>query len=286
MTIPFKGGIYSESERNSKLVTDIDKFKDRYIDSDPLNNITVRFPGFSFETFDRNFFILLSKSVKIDFNIRWEMKADYLSFDFYNSTIYWPLLLWLNNVPVMEEFTRELGHIYVPSWESILELTQFKDNDNKLHPYKEPEETNFENIKYYKKYPLNAREINLIASNANLRDTTSAVSTTTETVEREDIFTLDSTNISNKYIDLLEIPNNTSSITLYLNNYSISQRFGYDYTLVANGDNELRRISWKYSDILENSPGSQIPISAGMRNFIKVSDTLKIKYLTTTITIG
>lgn len=282
----FKAGIYSESERNSKLVTDIDKFKDRYIVSDPINNITVRFPGFDIRTFERNFFILLSKSVKIDFNVRWESRPDYCSYDFYKSTIYWPLLLWLNNVPVIEEFTKELGHIYVPSWESILELTRYKNNDSKLHEYSENEPINNEIIKYYKKYPLNAREINLINSNINLRDTTSSVNIITEIVEREDIFNLDSTNISNKYIDLLEIPNNTSSITLYLNNYSISQRYGYDYTLVANEDDELRRISWLYKDVLENSPGSQIPISAGMRNFIKVGDIIKVKYLTTIVTIG
>lgn len=77
-------GIYEQSLRNTKITTDLDNFRNRYLDVDVKNNIRVTFPSFDIRTFDRNYYTILSRSRKVDFiSPRWKMRPDFTSFDFF-----------------------------------------------------------------------------------------------------------------------------------------------------------------------------------------------------------
>ena len=94
--------------------------------------------------------------------------------------------------------------------------------------------------------------------------------------EKTESITLTVTDIKNKYIDLQHVPTNASTISLRLNNLSINQRYNYDYTLIHNGSNELKRISWNSSDIITNS--SNPTIVANMANYLRIGTVVKLTY--------
>lgn len=273
--------IIQTSRRNSKITTDIDTFKDRYIDSDKNNNITVTIPSFDTRTFEKSYFILLSNSERVKFKQRWSMRPDYTSFDIYNTTIYWQLLMWINKTMTIEEFDN-FETILVPHMTSILELAKYRDVNKSLIPITEDVNTSRKINKYYKKYPLDSRELYNIVSKIELGASTSSISKQVISEQRSETFTLTQQDITNKYVDLLDEPSNASSLSMYYNNLNkLSLKYNYDYTLTYDDNNNLIRISWNVNDIIENNENEiSLPQSVGLRSFVAEGDTLKVNYIT------
>lgn len=278
-----ESSIKTESKKNSKLVTDIDNFRNKYVDIDYDNNIEVIFPSFDVLTFDRNYFMLLSASRRVKFKSRWYMRPDYVSYDMYNTTIYWPLIMYINNIFSREDFV-DLDSILIPPYTSIFQLYSNRLVDKKITPIQETVDETFSN-QFYKKYPLDSREQNIIDTQNELNNFSKESVYGVYTTEKTETITLTIDNIKNKYIDLQHEPVNSSTLALKLNSLSILQRYNYDYTLISNEQNEFKRISWKTSDIIENS--SNTSIVSNMVNYLRVGTifnityTVSIKYLLT-----
>lgn len=273
--VSIEASIKTEAARNAKLSTDIDNFRNRYVDFDSNNNIEVIFPSFDILTFDKNLFILLNQSEEVKFKTRWYMRPDYVSFDYYKTVIYWPLIMYINNVYTIEEFV-DFETILVPPYTSIFQLFNDRTIDKNILPLQEKVVSDPKVNQFYKKYPLDLIELQNLAANEAILGFENQDVLAIHNAEKTEIITLTAEHIANKYVDLAREPASTSSVTLSLNNLNIAQRYNYDYTLKYNGNNSLRRISWKPSDVLESSGLGNIYSS--MVNYLRVGTVMKIKY--------
>lgn len=272
---PIEASIKTEAIRNSKLATDIDNFRNVYVDVDKINNVEVKFPSFDILTFERNFFSLLNSSEEVAFRSRWYMRPDYTSFDYYNTTIYWPLILFVNNVFCREEFV-DFETILVPSFQSIFQLFSDRQVDKNIIPLVEEVPENTKINQFYKKYPLEIMELQRLEAEKRLTGIGQVQSLGIYNTEKTEVRTLTSQDILNKYIDLTREPSNPSGITLKLNNFSIVQKYNYDYTLIPNNNDEMIRISWKNSDIISNSTNTTL--ISNMGTYLRVGSVLRITY--------
>jgi hypothetical protein len=272
--VSLEASIKTEAKKNAKLVTDIDNFRNRYVDSDFENSIEVIFPSFDILTFDKNYFSVLSTCRRVKFKSRWYMRPDYVSFDMYNTTIYWPLILYINNIYTREDFIN-LDSILIPPYSAIFKLYTSRTVDKKLINIQEIPDETFTN-QFYRTYPMDAKEFEGIDSDNALTNSEKQSDYGVYNTEKSESITLTVNDIKNKYIDLQHIPTNASTISLRLNNLSINQRYNYDYTLIYNGSNELKRISWNSSDIITNS--SNPTIVANMANYLRIGTVVKLTY--------
>ena len=280
--------IRNEALRNSKITTDIEYFRDRYIETDNELQLSVTLPGFDIRTFDKNLFLLLSQCELVPFKSRWNMRPDYVSFDTYGIEIYWPMLMYINNAFLIEEFT-EYENILVPPRSSILELATHRDVDKRLLPLLEPKKLNIKAIQFFKNYPYSDNLKNKRNAIQALNLSSSSETLTTEAVsEAITISTIiDSTALSRQYIDLPHVPDNLSNLEVYYNNIRIALKYNFDYTLISTDSNELKRITWNVNHILltRNDADASINSGTGIRRLLKVNDTLTIKYSITTYNI-
>lgn len=277
--------IRSIANRNSKISTDIDNFKDRYIDIDGPLELSVILPGFDIRTFDKNLFLLLAQSDQIDFNVKWEMRPDYVSYEYYGIEIYWPLIMYVNGCFLIEEF-KNFDKILVPPRAAITELGRYREVDKSILPLLEPEKINIKAIQFFKNYPysgkLNQKSIadeNL----TNLNDTTSTTSPVVTTTSQLLTFTINSENIENGYIDLPTSPDSITSLFIYYNNFKIPLKYNFDYVLTFDSNNENRRIAWDKNIIIavKEKFDSAVNNNTGLRRLIKLNDILTVKYTNT-----
>jgi hypothetical protein len=280
--------IYQDAIRNCKISTDIETFRDRYIETDSSLGLSVTLPGFDIRTFDRNLFLLLSQCELVTFKSKWEMRPDYVSFEYYGIEIYWPLIMYVNNCFLIEEFA-DFESILIPQREAINELSRHRDVDKKLLPLLEPKKENVKAIQFFKNYPYSDKLKNKKMAQAALSLSTSSETIITEPVStiHQVEFTMDVDILSNQYIDLPHIPDSLSNLSIFYNNFRIALKYNFDYTLIATDDNELSRISWNPNHILlsRNDNDSSINSNTGIRRLLKLNDTLTIKYSVTTYSI-
>lgn len=152
--------IRHEAKRNAELATNIDNFRSRYKESSYDDTIDVTFPAGNIKTLDKNFFRLLAGSNLVPFETRWHQRPDYVSLDFYNTPIFWQMILYLNRVPSIEDF-RDLEDIYVPPYGLIIDVMRDRISKTELVDLDEVE-GNHSEARYFKIYPLDEREKKII----------------------------------------------------------------------------------------------------------------------------
>lgn len=108
--------IEDEARQFSKLPTSLDNYGDRY------KTVGGRyiFPSLTLWTIEKNLFYLLRNSVEKDFEPKYKMKPDYLSFDEYGTVVLAPLLMFVNSIPCIEDFN--LVTVVIPSFHSIVDI--------------------------------------------------------------------------------------------------------------------------------------------------------------------
>lgn len=153
--------IKQEAKRNAKLATNLDNFRSRYMDKSDDGELKVIFPAAEIYSFEKNFFVLLANSKKVTFKPEWNQRPDYLSKEYYGNVIFWPLLLFVNRINSIEDFTG-LDEVLIPSFDLLLEIVKDKipyDNITSLE-----EDFKLSEARYYKIYPLDERELATIES--------------------------------------------------------------------------------------------------------------------------
>lgn len=113
-----------EARKLANLSVDPDKFRRQYISRD--GDYKIQFVSPLYTTYEKHRFYLLSKSIKVKLDHKYWYRPDSLSKDVYGVTSMWQLLMLLNNVMSIDEFSLE--EVLIPSYDSILEIS--KDNKN------------------------------------------------------------------------------------------------------------------------------------------------------------
>ena len=110
-----------EARQQRRSPFDISKMSDRFKTSNGLFS----FDSPSLETIEKNLYFLLRQSTVKEFERKYRFRPDYLSYDEYGTPILDKLLMYVNNVQTVENFT-DLQEVIIPSKGSIVEM--LKDN--------------------------------------------------------------------------------------------------------------------------------------------------------------
>lgn len=270
--------IKSEVRHNILMPTDIDNFKNRYIEKDEKLNLSVVFPSYSIKTFDNLYYYLLERSKYIPFNPRWEMRPDYTSFDYYDTTVYWGLILYINNVACIEDFVN-FTKILIPPKEIVFDLYRHKDvlPNQPISVFEDKEYTNHM-IKFYKSYALSDYEYMLRTAHEALTESNKTPQyQTKQVVVKQVMESIPQSIVDDKYIDLKHIPASTNSIKLLIKGYSIPRIYGYDFILDYTPNNELKRIIWDPDRLIIDG---QL-VTSNMNEILRAGDKIEVSYVTT-----
>ena len=222
----------------SLVSSDGDNYRNAYKTTELQPNgdiVSIVFTAPSFAIFDKYRFYILQHCKLKDMTIRHKYRPDYLSYDEYGTTNWWQLLLYINDIPTIQEFDRE--KILVPTLECIGTL--------------ESEATSMRNVNNINEDHLNNNQKAILYSphtyktNITLTDTIKALtekpSSIADRMKREE-FLMDISTLRLRYIDL-EYPAIENSINLVVRgkpNYI----YGKHYLLTSSTGNIMNRITW------------------------------------------
>jgi len=159
--------VKTEAKRNASLSGDLDKFRQLYREVDGLSEVI--YPSYRVLPFEINLFLLLSESARVDFQPKWQQRPDYASYDFYGSAIFWPILLYVNQVQSIEDF-KDIDKLLVPSYNLILDLTREKLKIEEMETIKAPTLFQENAARLYKVYPLDKKDVDKLAAKTRLED--------------------------------------------------------------------------------------------------------------------
>ena len=108
--------IDAEAKKNKIIPINIDYMGVRYRTTD--NKFI--FPSPAFWLVEKNLFFLAANSVKKQFDQKYIMRPDYLSYDEYDTVILAPLLMYVNRVFSVEDFN--LNEVIIPEMSYIVEI--------------------------------------------------------------------------------------------------------------------------------------------------------------------
>ena len=75
-------------------------------------------------TIEKNLFYLLKNSKEVDFEPKYKMRPDYLSFDEYGTVVLAHLLMYVNYIYCLEDF--DLNTVIIPSFQAIVDIASDK----------------------------------------------------------------------------------------------------------------------------------------------------------------
>jgi hypothetical protein len=108
--------IDSESRQRANLPTDIDFMEDRY----KTINGHYSFPSPSLWTIEKNLFYLLKNADEVTLQRQYYMRPSYLSYDQYNTVALAYLLMYVNQVQCVEDFT--IDTVVIPTFSAIIDI--------------------------------------------------------------------------------------------------------------------------------------------------------------------
>jgi len=132
--------INEEALISSRLATDIDSFRRRYTmkEISDTEEILIQFVAPKIICLEDYRFFLLQNSRTEILQSKYYFRPDYLSYDEYDTTNLWNLLMFINDIPTLEEFNKE--NVLIPSRSSIMKIAKdvvLKDPVNELVPLNE-----------------------------------------------------------------------------------------------------------------------------------------------------
>jgi hypothetical protein len=110
--------IDEEAKRQLRSPLDFEKFGQRF----KTDNNYYSFPDPNLQTIDKNLFYLLRNSQEVEFESKYKYRPDYLSYDYYGTTILWDLLMYINGVFTLEDF--DLQTVVIPSLQAVTFILQ------------------------------------------------------------------------------------------------------------------------------------------------------------------
>jgi len=275
--------IAMESKKNASLISDLDNLRKKYIDRDPDTNISISFPSAEVEILNISLHKLISESEVVEFKNSWNQKPYDFCVDHYNSGLYWPIIMFVNNILSVEEF-KDLDTILAPSMSSLIDLMRLRTFESKKEELQATSEitskTDLVFLDFLTQDPGSSK-VNAEKYKTSTKEKYKSMEDYVDVIilqENTELITLSQTDINNKCIQLLKQPINSTSVSMFVDGFNTPQRYGYDYVLNKKSGTDKRiLISWSRDDPNISKGG------IGMENIFSVGMKVKIIYKFETI---
>jgi len=255
-----KPNLYVQSILNSSLSYDLDKLRTRYIERN--KNLTLILPSFEISVFEKNLFIMRYYSKKYNFIESWNMRPDYTSYDFYKTTILWPLILFTNKIMNIEEY-KNLDYVLIPNKDIILDLIRSRPAPDEIIDITKEYGTEpppflekcYDNYLSGKKTIEDFTEKELDEYIKKLKEEFEIGEKKEEKKEEKTIIEkteegfLTSKEIENKEIKIKFKPVNESSVKFFVGIFNVMQNYGKDYVCIP----DKKIITWKEEILYKKS---------------------------------
>jgi hypothetical protein len=191
------------------------------------------------------------------------MRPDYLSYDEYGTVTLWPLLLFINNVSSIEEFT--LPSVIIPTYASILQISRFNElNVNPVDLDSQAQEPSRE-----EQIVLYTNKIAPVLQDQN-STSDSLIQQPEDPVfyirRRIDLTLID---IQNQHVDLALVPI-IESLSLRILDQNFAPIYDTHYTVKERPDGVQRRMSWSDEDN---------PDGIGLVDILSEGSVLEVQYV-------
>lgn len=245
--------IQYESSLLSQNELDIDKLRKRYLKKD--SDIGVYFVSPYLLAYEKYRQYLLKNSVLEPLSPIYYYRPDYLSFDLYGSTMFWTVILYINNISCIEDFNVE--EIYLPSFSAINLLSELKENENAVIDLDEIDSRKIIWPKMYVPTERPKQESQPIP-----------VETVSLNTYKREQFTISISDITNEYVVLSQEPL-IESIVVRLKDQIVVPLYGVHYIAKLDEDLNSWVISWSDADTQSGS---------GLNDIILLNSILEVQY--------
>lgn len=231
----------TEAELLSTVNSDIDRYRGKYkTKEDQVNGdvINISFVSPTFKIFDDYRFFILQNCTKKKVSLSNMYRPDYVSYEEYGTTNWWQLLMYINNIPSLDQFTKE--EILVPNKDCIYKLEEMASKGLEFKDFNEDSKANKTNALLYV-LPVEKTKLETTLSELTRTEPSSeSVDSSSDRFKRED-FVMDIPTLRLRYIELEHEPINNSIILIIRGkpNYT----YGKHYQLV-DGSKGKNRITW------------------------------------------
>ena len=250
--------IQSESALLSSNNLDIDKLRRKYVKRD--SDIGVYFVSPYLLAYEKYRQYLLKNSNLRQLISKYYYRPDYLSYDVYGTTMFWTILLFINNVPSIEDFT--IDEVYIPSYSSINTLSDLRVDESAVFDL---DQANSYRVKWPKLYvPMNQPVIN-----SNPVETSVSLAPYVR-----DKFNIGLSDITNQYVILSSEPL-IESIVVRLQNQIIVPLYGVHYIVTLDESLGKYIVDWSEADT---------PDGSGLKDVILLNSIIEVQYQTTSAT--
>ena len=235
MTMPYTKKIDDEARILSKFPDDIDNFR-RFYSMKETNNeetINIRFCAPSIIALENNRFYLLANSNKKPLKPSNYYRPDYVSYEEYGTTNLWSMILFINNIPSIEEFNKE--DILVPTASSVLILSDRVAGlniDKEIVPLHTLEPKATPNL-FTQKILIPEYKDNVIQP--------PIIPTPSISFVREPLYTVDVVTVRERYVNLTYEPL-PSTVTIKTEG-GTNYLYGKHYTIIK-GNKGYNRLTW------------------------------------------
>lgn len=234
-------GIGTESYNAICVNSDVDYYRYKYRDYEEQidgSRIDVSFVSPVFSVYERYKFCLLKSSHILQMKNEWMYRPDYISYEYYNTTAWWQLIMWINDVKSIEYFNIE--NVIVPTQDAVTLLqnesyssgTYIDINEDKKH---------FKTLFSIYKPAINSLNNNKF-NNVTLTELTSDI----KTVQKQaclETFVMDIPTLRLRYVDLKNVPIESSLKVIVEPCIPILTKDKH-YSIVQNSDGLMSRLTW------------------------------------------
>lgn len=261
-------GIGHEAGVMSSVSSDVDLYRYKYRESElqsDQSTVDISFVSPIFSVYEKHRFTLLRYSTIEQMTPRWKYRPDYLSYDKYETTAWWQLLLWINDVKSIEYFTKE--RVIVPSIDVLsaiqneayftggyIDINEDKKHKKTLYTLYLNPINNLEEIKKSSPpQPNTLKELTKSNSEEDIRFV-------------REVFNLTIPMLRLRYIDLKSVP--VESSIKMIANCRPNLIYNKHYKLIEDNNKARRRITWD-PEIINN---------AGLLFKLRENDSLEVQY--------
>lgn len=253
----------TEANLLSTLNSDVDRFRDRYhTHEDQINDrrISISFVSPTIFLYDVYRFYILQNCTKKPLPVKNKYRPDYVSYEEYGTTNWWTLILYINDVPSIEQFDKE--EILVPSLDCIYRLEEISSKNRTDRSFNDDDKADKTTPLLYT-LPVQ----HTISETVNeLKKPVESITTENDRFKREQ-FVMDIPTLRLRYIELEHEPIDDSIIMVIRGkpNYT----YGKHYSLVTGSDNTKKRITWD----------PRIVTGSGLIFRLKEKDIIQVTYV-------
>lgn len=260
-------GIGELSQRESVVMSDVDYYRHKYKDIEKQSDgsvVTVGFVSPVLEVFENYRFVLLQNSETIHLKQGWKYRPDYVSYEYYGTTNWWQLLMWINNVKSIEYFDKDT--IVVPDVEVIYAIQNDVYQANSYTDLNEDDKFRKITSALYINPRSNIGDPNAIIDvNKTTKELTEPEEDSDSLIFCREKFVMDIPILRLKYVDLKNEPIEKSIRVISKCKPNLCYNKHY---ILSNSETGRNRISWD-PDVVQN---------AGLLFKLRENDILEVQY--------